>query len=524
MRDEDTASELHVIQEAAGMLGHSSDPEPTIHGMLHLCSQFLGLNRGRVLLPEGGNGRLRIRYAYGLTEGERERGTYELGEGITGEVMATGRVAVVQDVDEEPRFLFRAVDRSTLPDETVAYIAVPVEEEGAVIGVLGVHRLRSRPRALHRDLAILGVIAGFVAQALRIQRLIAEQTARLESENRVLREQLDGQGADFGILGRSPALQGAVRQARQVADTDVGVLLRGESGTGKEKFARMLHLASGRREAPFIALNCAAIPENLLESELFGHEKGAFTGATSARQGRLEQAHGGTLFLDEIGDLGLELQAKLLRLLEDGSIQRVGGSRAIPVDVRFITATHKNLQEAVNAGDFRLDLYYRLNVFPLTLPPLRERVGDVRLLAHHFLNLANQEYGRNVILPEEALTRLEGYGWPGNIRQLENVIKRAVLLAPADEITAGDIARILGDEEGIGGSEAGPVPGEASMPSPVPVAADGMRPYARVRADEAEQIRAALRETGGNKTRAALSLGLTPRQLRYRLAKLGIEV
>jgi Nif-specific regulatory protein len=531
-RETDTTpeSELLVLQQAARLIARSADPKPAIQGILRLLSELLGLNRGRVLLPDEESGALAIEYAYGLSVAERERGSYSVGEGVTGRVFQTGQLALVPDIDDEPAYLARAVDRTTLPNEAVAYMAVPIILDEHPIGVLAVHRLRKRERAFQRDLALLQVVATLIGQVLQVKALVEERTAQLESENRLLRNRIVSDGAPYGILGESPALQQAVQQALQVAKTDTTVLLLGESGTGKERFARMQHLAGNRSAGPFVSVNCAAIPATLIESELFGHEKGAFTGATATKKGKIELADGGTLFLDEIGDLELELQAKLLKVLESRSIQRVGSARDIPVDVRIVAATHKNLQEAVNANRFRLDLFYRLNVFPIRLPPLRARRGDVAVLAQYFLKAANDEYGKAVAFGIGSVELLEQYPWPGNIRQLENLVKRAVLLTPGPGIGRKLIESILSEEGGV-----------ASPPPTVPVAApdrretragvripggaigEGMRPYARVREEEIEQILEALRQQGGNKTRAAISLGLTPRQLRYRMLKLNLD-
>jgi Nif-specific regulatory protein len=518
-------SELLVVQEAARLITKSSDPLPAVQGILRLLSQLLGLNRGRVLLPDDESQALTIRYAYGLTGEERERGRYQIGEGITGRVYQTGQLAVIQDIDDEPTYLGRAVERTTLPDEAVAYLAVPVIQEEQPIGVLAVHRLRNRVRPFQRDLALLQVIATFIAQVLRVQQLIDEHTAELKSENDLLRINLQSHGARYGIIGQSPALQQAIQQTLQVAATNTTVLLLGESGTGKEKFARMQHLAGERSDGPFVSINCAAIPKDLIESELFGHEKGAFTGANAAKRGKIELASGGTLFLDEIGDLDLDLQAKLLKVLEERHIQRVGGVQDVPVDVRVVAATHKNLQQAVNDNRFRLDLFYRLNVFPIRLPSLRERAGDVSVLAAYFLQRANEEYGRQLRFGTGVLARLEAYHWPGNIRQLENLVKRAVLLSTEQRIDTGLIEDILAEEQGVhmpGQSQGGYAMRREEAPA-MPASTDGLRPYARVREDEVELIRRALHQHQGNKTRAAMSLGMTPRQLRYRIQKLAIE-
>jgi len=442
-------SDVVVMEQAARLIAHSTEPEFAIQNILRLLSQLLGLNRGRVMLPDEQTDVLHIRYAYGLTPEERERGVYSLGEGVSGRVMKTGQTALIQNIDEEPSYLARAVSRTTLPEETVSYIAVPLLRDNKPIGVLAVHRLRKRQRAFDMDITTLRIIATFIAQILTVNRLIAEQTAELINENLYLKNALDNHGSNFGILGESPALQASLRQAYRVANTQVSVMLTGESGTGKEKFARMLHLASTRKDAAFVAINCAAIPQDLIESELFGHEKGAFTGAAQSKKGKIELASGGTLFLDEIGDLDFDLQAKLLRMLQEQVIQRVGGTSEIRVDVRIIAATHRNLQQAVNEGRFRMDLFYRLNVFPIHLPPLRERLEDIRLLARHFLNIANHDYNRNVMLDETIMQKLERFDWPGNIRQLENVIKRAVLMAHTNNASPAEVEVILGDESRV---------------------------------------------------------------------------
>lgn len=528
-------SELLVVHEASKLITRYVEPGPAIQGILRLLSQLVGLNRGRVLLPDIQNGTLEIKYSYGLTEKERERGRYMIGEGITGKVYQTGQIALIQDIDEEPTYLARAVDRSTLPDEVVSYIALPIIADESPIGVLAFHRLRIRERPFARDLALLQVMSTFIAQVLVINELVSERTAQLMSENLLLKNKLESKGARYGIMGQSPALQQAIQQALQVADTNTTVLLLGESGTGKERFARMQHLASKRAEGPFVSINCAAIPAALIESELFGHEKGSFTGAVATKQGKIELASGGTLFLDEIGDMDLELQAKLLKVLEYKVIQRVGGNKDIHVDVRILAATHKNLQEAVNENRFRLDLFYRLNVFPIRLPALRARRGDVPILCRFFLNMANEEYGRKQNFTSGALRVLEQYPWPGNIRQLENLVKRSVLLCVESQISEELIQQILDDEVGVNSPateqsryQIAEVIPENTMPLPDyhqrNMLTDALRPYLRVRDDESTQILQALAQQQGNKTRAAMSMGMTPRQFRYRIKKLNLEV
>ena len=539
-----SAFDLGVVDEAAKLIGNSGTPNLAISGILRLMSELLGLNRGRVLLSSASLDRLQVCYSYGLHADECARGVYGMDEGITGRVMKVGMPAVVQNIDDEPRFLFRAVDRATLPTGIVSFLAVPIFDGDKTIGVLAAHRLRERSRPFDADLTVLRILSTLIAQVIKINQLIDQRTEALQLENKQLKGELDIQHVNHGILGESQAIRDALCKIKQVAETDTTTFLSGESGTGKERFSQMLHLCSPRRDMPFLAINCAAIPEQLLESELFGHERGAFTGATSVKKGKIELANRGTLFLDEIGDLSIELQSKLLRVLEGKVIQRVGGVKDIPIDVRIVTATHKNLQESVNNGEFRLDLFYRLNVFPVYLPPLRSREGDVRILARHFLLGANSEYGLNSVFSKGVLTRLETYEWPGNIRQLENVIRRAVLTASGGNITVSDIVSILQEESAVFG-KALPIAqrySETQQPAP---ALDDLRPsmasfsgewsrdpaatsesgrlYSRVSASQKEQIMDALAQTGGNKTRAARLIGMTSRQFRYRLEKLNIQ-
>lgn len=550
-------SEYIVIKEAAEQIEKAYEPEKAIHTILSLISRQMGLNRGRVLLQENSSGYLHTAYAYGLTKEEIAQGRFAISEGISGKVMHSGSPIIVADIDREDDYLFRTVDRSTLPQETVAFIATPIVRNGTTVGVLAVNRLSKRPRSLDRDLGILKLMSLFISEILAVNAMIEQQTQLLKEENEQLRAMALGQGSQYGIIGESAALRAALNKVSRATNTAVTVMLKGESGTGKERFSRMLHLASHRQDGPFIAINCAAIPPDLLESELFGHEKGAFTGATQTKQGKIELANNGTLFLDEIGDLDFGLQAKLLRVLEERCVTRVGATKPIHVDTRIIVASHKDLHEAVNQGRFRLDLFYRLNVFPIELPALREREGDIRLLARHFLNQANQEYHTSAIYDQGAMAFLEGYEWPGNIRQLENVVKRAVLMADKGRlISARLIEKIIQEESAIihGGhvkpleNELQPVTpnleafsqepqvvnGQATANGFAPHANNGLafpngqtamddkRAYWRVSEDESEQLKQALEMARGNKTRAALLLNMTPRQFSYRLKKLGL--
>ena len=528
------------MSEVMRLVGKSLAPEVVLREMLHLMSELLGLNRGRVVLADfvgdiasGGLADRKpvarsgpavgpasaIRYAYGLTRAEMARGRYGPGEGITGRVLATAQPIIVQDIDAEPQFLARSVARSQLPQEIVAFIALPIEVNREVIGVLACHRIRSRDRQLNDDVAVLKILATLAGQLLQLQALVADKTRALQARNELLTRALKAAAPRYGIIGTSPALLQALSELERVSEASASVLLLGESGTGKELFARAVHLSSPRRDQPFIKVNCAAIPDTLFESELFGYERGAFTGAQSARAGWFEQANHGTIFLDEIGEMPLAIQTKLLRTLQEGTIVRLGGNREITVQVRVVAATNRDLEQDVRRGTFRRDLFYRLNVIPIRLPSLRERQQDIRALALHFLNRVNQANQRNVSLSSDALARLEQHPWPGNIRELGNVVERLVLLTDSAMVTGEELERFLPAEEQSFHAAEPPASPKASPAPATPL----VRDYQSAQSHSAEQLRQALAAHGGNQSRAAQAMGLTARQFGYRLQKLGLH-
>ncbi len=532
------AQELLLMSEVMRLVGKSLAPEVVMREMLHLMSELLGLNRGRIVLADFvGDLALQgladrkpadraadapapasaIRYAYGLTKAEMARGRYGPGEGITGRVLATAQPIIVQDIDAEPQFLTRSVARAQLPPDTVAFIALPIEVNREVIGVLACHRIRSRDRQLADDVAVLKILATLAGQLLQLQALVADKTRALEAKNRLLSRALETAAARYGIIGTSPALLQALSELERVSEATASVLLLGESGTGKELFARAVHLSSQRRDQPFIKVNCAAIPDTLFESELFGYERGAFTGAQNARAGWFEQADRGTIFLDEIGEMPLAMQTKLLRTLQEGTIVRLGGKREIKVAVRVVAATNRDLAQEVQRGSFRRDLFYRLNVIPIRLPSLRERRQDIRALAVHFLSRINQANQRNVSLSAGALARLEQHPWPGNIRELGNVIERLVLLTDSAMVSAEELERFLPHEQDHR------TPGQPAATQQTAVSVPVVRDYLAAQSHPAAQLQQALRDHGGNQSRAAQALGLTVRQFSYRLRKLGLH-
>jgi Nif-specific regulatory protein len=507
--------EMLLMREVLRLIGQSLTPSLVLREMLHLLSQLLGLNRGRIVLADRVAGDApvsgTVQYSYGLTQAQISRGQYAAGEGITGGVLSNGRAAIVQDIDAEPAFLYRMVERSGLPPETVAFIAVPIISENKVMGVLACHRIRSRIRSLSDDVSIMSTLATLTGTLLQLTDSHQRRTAALRARNEMLERGIQSKHSRHGILGDSPALLKSLDQLERVASTSVAILLLGESGTGKELFARAVHKLSPRREQAFIKVNCAAIPETLFESELFGHERGAFTGANAARPGWFEQASGGTIFLDEIGEVPLAMQAKLLRVLQESVIVRLGGQSEKTIDVRVVAATHRQLDALVRAGQFRADLFYRLNVIPIELPALRERRSDIGLLAVQFATQANRAHQRQTQLTERALAALTAHDWPGNIRELSNVIERLVVLAHLPEIDEPEVLAVLGQNTCAPAKT-------IRLVQPTDV-----REYRLVNVSESERLLHALRNAGGNKSRAAQSLDMTARQYLYRLKKLQLK-
>ena len=529
--------EMLLLREVMKHIGKSLTPEVVCREMLHLCSELLGLNRGRILLADNLEqvaelppdtmlhvASASIRYAYGLTREEIERGRFQAGEGVVGQVLVTGQLAIVQDIDNEPLFLARTVKRSDLPTGPVSFIALPVLIGRSTVGVLACHRIRSRTRPLTDDLSILSILSTLIGQLLELQVSVERRTRQLEAQNMVLTHALESSPSRYGIIGTSPALLSAIAELEQVSGTRASVLLLGESGTGKEMFARALHLASPRRDQPFIKVNCAAIPDTLFESELFGYERGAFTGATSARAGMFEQANGGTILLDEIGELPLSMQTKLLRTLQEGTIVRLGGKREISVDARLVAATNRDLQREVELGAFREDLFYRLNVIPIQLPSLRDRRSDIHELAIHFLSRFNQANQRNVNLSPSAFVRLQAYAWPGNIRELANLIERVVLLSDKGILEAVDIERFMPQVASPDRGRPRNAALSQNQPASARVERELVREYLPARSHSAQDLLDALEQSGGNRSRAAQTVGLTLRQFNYRLDKLSVRV
>jgi Nif-specific regulatory protein len=498
------ARKLGTLLEVSQALAGNVNLHAGLSGVFVILARRCGAVRGAVALIDERTRELQIRAGIGLSrEGESTR--YLIGEGVTGSVAETGEPIVVPLISRDPRFLHRATGRLERRGAEFSFVCVPIALHRRVVGTLSIELAHKADRDFERLLRFLKVVASMISQAVRIHRLLDTERQKLVSENEQLRQELH-QRYDFSsLVGTSGPMRQLYEEMARVAGTGTTVLIRGESGTGKELIASGIHYHSPRAKKPFIKVNCAALPETLVESELFGHERGAFTGAENRKKGRFELANGGTLFLDEIGELSPAIQVKLLRVLQEREFERVGGTEPIRVDVRVIAATNRDLERALQHGSFREDLYYRLNVFPIFIPPLRERKADVLPLADHFVEKYAREHGKTIKrISTTAIDQLACYHWPGNVRELENTMERAVLMADGEVIHGHHLPPTLQTAEATG--------------TVVSTSLGGA-----VATFERSLIEDALKTTRGNRSKAARLLGTTERVINYKVKKYGID-
>jgi Nif-specific regulatory protein len=418
-----------MLFQISEVVSKSTDLEKALLHVMEKHAGRLGIQQAILTVLNRDSSKIGIEVAYGMTDEQKERGKYKIGEGIIGEVVKSGEPVIIKHISDEPRYLNRTQSTSKKDDED-SFICVPIKAKNEIIGTLSAKLNYTQKRSLDDDVHLLTIIASMFA------RLVRSRQDKVEELEKLRLHQLRQQGLysyndriPF-LVGESGKMQEVYDLITRVASTNATILIRGESGVGKELVAQAIHDQSSRHKLQMVKINCSAIPENLIESELFGYEKGAFTGADKLHKGRFEQAEKSSIFLDEIGDLSPNLQVKLLRILQEKEFQRLGGTATIKADVRIITATNRNLEELMAKNQFREDLYYRLNVFPVFIPPLRERRADIPLLVNHFIEKYNRIHGLEIKrISSTAIDLLMTYHWPGNIRELENCIERAAILS-----------------------------------------------------------------------------------------------
>jgi len=484
----------------------AKDIRSALPRVLEILADAFGAQGGVITLLDGATGALGIEATCGLPKAAAEGVHYRPGEGITGRVFQSGKAIVVPKVSEEPLFLDRTrVRRRRRAGQELSFLCLPLFLDGRPSGTLALVVPYLADRDFPRDTKLLQIAAGMVGLAMKVAQLVAADRQRLLEENQLLRHELRERYELRNLIGNSHAMGQVFEQVAQAAPANTTVLIRGESGTGKELVARAIHYNSPRAEKPFIKVSCGALPETLIESELFGVEAGAYTDARQARPGRFELAHGGTLFLDEIGELSLATQVKLLRVLQEREFERLGGGTPMKVDVRVVAATHRDLEAAILDKSFREDLYYRFNVFEIFLPPLRERKTDILLLADHFVEKYTVAHGKDVRrISNSAIDMLMAYHWPGNVRELENCMERAVLVCEGGVIHAHHLPPTLQTAEASGTFLATPF-AEA------------------VAAFERDLLQDALKSARGNRARAARLLQTTERIFNYKMGKYRIS-
>jgi Nif-specific regulatory protein len=481
------------------------DLRKALYKVLDLMSEHMEMERGSITLLNPQTSEINIEVAHGISSAAKTKGRYKLGEGVTGRVIESGRPMAVPHIDEEPLFLDKTGVRRRANRSKISFICVPVKDGRRVIGALSADRIFKGTAPLDEDVRLLTIISGLIAQKVSVLERIGREKEKLNEENLRLRKELSQKYSFTNIVGNSRKMQEVFYLINQVAKSNANVLLLGESGTGKELVANALHYNSLRANRSMVKVNCAALPANLVEAELFGYEKGAFTGANQQKAGKFELADGGTIFLDEIGTLALESQGKLLRVLQEKELERLGGTKVIKVNIRLIAAANRDLAKAVEEGMFREDLFYRLNVYPIHLPPLRDREADMLLLADYFLEKYSQEYNKDIKrISTPAIDALNQYHWPGNVRELENCIERAVLLCDDKVIHSYHLPPTLQTAEETGTQQAQSLK-------------DAVERFER------ELIIDALKGHRGNMRQAAIALKTTERIFGYKVKKYKIQ-
>jgi Nif-specific regulatory protein len=520
--------EINLLYDIAVMLTSSTEILESVEKAMRKLKQHGYLERCALFRKKDDADELELLNSIDLEPYQKKMATYRFGEGATGLAAASREPIVIENIHNNINYLNKMGNIST---QMVSYVAVPLLQEDEVIGVISANIGKNSPLSFDEIVRMLTIVGSLFVGALKAQQTITKEKESLSELKTYYKEELQKEYKFENIVGRSTRMQQVFGMINTVAPTDATILIRGETGTGKELIATAVHNLSRRQNGPFIKLNCAAISETLLESELFGHEKGAFTDAREMRKGRFELADGGTLFLDEIGDITPALQVKLLRILQEQEFERVGGNKTIKTNVRLVAATNRNLEEMVRKGEFREDLFYRLNVIPINLPPLRERYEDVKLLIEHYLHRFMKEHRKTMHFTKEAMELLLDYPWPGNIRELQNTMERIVLICPDGEIQPEMLSHVLPFNYQKLYMQSEPTPTTQPMymshPAPTPhaeVHSGGPMTKKSLQELEKESIMQALIDSHGIQTKAARLLGMTARQIGYKIKQYGIEI
>jgi Nif-specific regulatory protein len=498
--------EMSLLFDVSQRLISSKELKTDLTPILRLVVDYLRAERSFLTIYNRQTEHIAIEAAYGMSTSQQARGKYQIGEGVVGKVVELGRPVVISEISKSSLFINKTKSELTKDGQELTFICVPIMDHHKATGALSVVRVYNPKISYEEDIHLLTIIGSLIAKVAQYRQEQLEEVENLKKKNLELKSQLETDLRPNNIVGASGKMRDVFSLITMVSKTNSTVLIRGESGIGKELVAESIHYQSPREAKNMIKVNCSALPDSLIESELFGHEKGAFTGADQRRIGRFEMAHGGTIFLDEIGDLPLQTQVKLLRILQEREFERLGGSETIKVDVRIVAATNRNLEKLIEEGRFREDLYYRINVFPIFIPPLRERREDIPALVDHFIEKFNKRNKTSIKrITTDAINMLMVYSWPGNVRELENVIERACILSGDNVINSHNLPPTLQTAE-----------------SSNTMAQGGLTDC--VDRMEVQLIREALTTTKGNMAKAAELLKVTERMLGTRVKKYDIDI
>lgn len=498
--------ELTLLFDISISLNKSKNIKDVLYQILEMMAKYIGMERGTITLLNKGSSEINIEEAYGLSKEEKARGKYKVGEGIIGKVVKSGMSVYIPRISDEPQFLDKTKSRNKIDKEDVSFLCIPIKHEQEVIGTLSVDRVFNNNLSFEEDIRLISIIGSMIAQALKARQEELEEVERLQEENKRLQSELQMKFNPANMIGNGQAMQVVYNLISKVAPTTANVLITGESGVGKELVAKSIHFNSQRASKKLEEINCSGLTETIMEIELFGQVSKDGDGKKKITKGIFERVHEGSVFLTDLADVSLNLQGKLLQLIQNKKIERSGSKEQIEVDIRLITATHKNIERLLEEGKILEELYFLFNVFPVYIPPLRERKSDIPLLIDHFIEKFNKIHGLNVKrISTSAIDMIMSYHWPGNVRELESCLERACILGNTGVIYGFHLPPTLQTPESSGAPERGPL----------------QSVLAKV---EKELIQDNLKLSKGDIGLAADNLGLSARQMELRIAKYNINL